>query len=135
MSEIGQFRTYVKDEMEKRLTDCPPENYEGDEGNIEDVRIAVVTFAFNNAEIIHNLRERGTYIANEKWDKKEQLETKMTDRLHNSLDLLDQMQTPVSCFMSLETEEGKARAANYNTTMESEGYEKYATFLGEKIDV
>lgn len=59
ISEIGQFRTYVKDEMEKRLTDFPPENYEGDEGNTEDVKIAVITFAFNNAEIIHNLRLRG----------------------------------------------------------------------------
>jgi hypothetical protein len=39
--------------MEARLTDFPPENYEGDEGNTEDVKIAVVTFAFNNSEIKH----------------------------------------------------------------------------------
>jgi hypothetical protein len=71
ISEIGQFRTYVKNEMEARLTDFPPENYEGDEGNIEDVKIAVITFAFNNAEIIHNLRRRGKLIANEKWKKME----------------------------------------------------------------
>lgn len=50
-------------------------------------------------------------------------------------DLLDKMQTPVSCFMSLESEEGKARAANYNATVCEEGYEKYRTFLGEEIDI
>lgn len=104
--------------MEKRLTDFPPENYEGDEGNIEPVRIAVITFAFNNAEVIHNLRLRGWYIGMEKWDDLDKLNDKMTERLHNSLELLDQLQTPVSCFMSMETEEGKARAANYNSTVE-----------------
>jgi len=75
--------------MEARLTDFPPENYEGDEGNTEDVKIAVVTFAFNNAEIIHNLKKRGLFIAAEKYDKLEKLNEKMVDRLHNSLDLLD----------------------------------------------
>lgn len=117
------------------MTDFPPENYEGDEGNIEPVRIAVITFAFNNAEIIHNLRLRGKLIATEKWEKLDKLNAKMVDRLHNSIELLDKMQTPVSCFMSMETEEGKARAANYNSTVEAEGYEKYKTFLGEEIDM
>lgn len=38
--------------------------------------------------------------------------------------------------MSLETEEGKARAANYNSTVAENGYkEKYGTFLGEEIDM
>lgn len=63
--------------MEKRLTDFPPENYEGDEGNTAEVKIAVVTFAFNNAEIIHGLRERGLYIAACDWKKKEKLENKL----------------------------------------------------------
>lgn len=45
------------------------------------------------------------------------------------------MQTPVACFMSLESEEGKARAANYNETVEKEGYEHYATFLDTTIDL
>lgn len=46
----------------------------------------------------------------------------MTDRLHNSQELLDLMQTPVACFMSLETEEGKCRADLYNETVTMPDY-------------
>lgn len=52
----------------------------------------------------------------------EKIDTKMTDRLHNSQELLDLMQTPVACFMSLETEEGKCRADLYNETVQMPDY-------------
>jgi len=45
------------------------------------------------------------------------------------------MQTPVACFMSLETEEGKCRADLYNETVQMADYSRYATFLGSEIDV
>ena len=45
------------------------------------------------------------------------------------------MQTPVSCFMTLETEEGKSRGELYNDTVELEDYAHYRTFLGSEIDV
>lgn len=45
------------------------------------------------------------------------------------------MQTPVACFMSLETEEGKCRADLYNETVQMPDYAQYATFLGSEIDV
>jgi hypothetical protein len=48
ISEIGQFRMYVKDEMESRLTEFPPLGIDGPEGDEAPVKIAVVTFAFNN---------------------------------------------------------------------------------------
>jgi hypothetical protein len=62
MSEIGQFRLYVKDEMEQRLTEFPGLGIDGDEGDEAPVKIAMVTFAFDNAEIIYNLKRRGQYI-------------------------------------------------------------------------
>jgi len=65
----------------------------------------------------------------------EKLNSKMTNRLHNSPELLDKLQTPVACFMSLETEEGKCRADIYNDTVMEPDYEKYRTFLGSEIDV
>lgn len=64
ISEIGQFRSYVKDEMEQRLTEFPGLGIDGPEGDEAPVKIAVVTFAFDNAEIIKNLTKRGTYIKN-----------------------------------------------------------------------
>lgn len=65
----------------------------------------------------------------------EKLHTKMADRLANSQELLDKMQTPVACFMTLETEEGKCRADLYNETVEMDDYSHYRTFLGSQIDV
>lgn len=65
----------------------------------------------------------------------EKLNAKMTNRLHNSQVLLDKLQTPVACFMSLESEEGKCRADIYNDTVKEPDYEKYRTFLGSEIDV
>ena len=59
MSEIGQFRSYVKDEMEARLTEFPALGIDGPEGDEAPVKIACVTFAFDNAEIIHSLTKRG----------------------------------------------------------------------------
>lgn len=45
------------------------------------------------------------------------------------------MQTPVACFMTLETEEGKCRADEYNDTVQQSDYIRYRTFLGSEIDV
>jgi hypothetical protein len=39
---------YVKDEMESRLTEFPALGIDGPEGDAAPVKIAVVTFAFNN---------------------------------------------------------------------------------------
>lgn len=59
ISEIGQFRSYVKDEMEARLTEFPGLGIDGPEGDEAPVKIGVVTFAFDNAEIIYALTYRG----------------------------------------------------------------------------
>lgn len=48
--------------MEKRLTEFPGLGIDGPEGDEAPVKIAIVTFAFDNAEIIHNLTKRGKFI-------------------------------------------------------------------------
>lgn len=70
--------------MEQRLTEFPALGIDGPEGDIMPVKIAIITFAFNNSEIIHNLRRRGKMITNEKWKKMEKLHAKMSDRIANS---------------------------------------------------
>lgn len=45
--------------MEGRLTEFPPLGIDGDEGDEMPVKIALVTFAFDNAEIIYALTRRG----------------------------------------------------------------------------
>jgi hypothetical protein len=44
------------------LTEFPGLGIDGDEGDDMPVKIAIVTFAFDNAEIIYNLKRRGKYI-------------------------------------------------------------------------
>lgn len=45
------------------------------------------------------------------------------------------MQTPVYCFLTFESEEGKCRCDIYNDTITDPEYARYKTFLGEEIDV
>jgi hypothetical protein len=45
--------------MEARLTEFPGLGIDGPEGDEAPVKIAVVTFAFDNAEIIKRLTTRG----------------------------------------------------------------------------
>ena len=54
------FKEWMTDEMEYVLTQLPDLGYEDEP--VEQVKIGVTTFAFNNEEVIHLLRERGQII-------------------------------------------------------------------------
>jgi hypothetical protein len=129
ISEVGQCRLYIKEEMERRLSTFP--NMEGED---DDIQIAVVTFAFDNAEIIRGLQNRGRAIRKEDWDLLEKLNDRMTERLECQ-DCLDKMQRPVAVFLTLQTEEGKSRAEAYNDLVLTNEYREFSTFLGSKIDM
>lgn len=58
MSEMAQFKLYVELEIEKRLSEMPNLGYELS----DEVKIAQITFAFNNAKVINWLKQRGTLI-------------------------------------------------------------------------
>lgn len=70
--------------MEARLTEFPALGIDGPEGDEAPVKIACVTFAFDNAEIIYSLTKRGQYIRQCKWAAFEKINKKIVDRLHNS---------------------------------------------------
>ena len=53
--------------MESRLTEFPALGIDGPEGDMMPVKIAIITFAFNNSYIIEQLKRRGKMIKNEKW--------------------------------------------------------------------
>ena len=58
-SKARELRKYMKDEFEQKLTDdCVEIGYD----RIDQVKIAQITFAFNNAKIIHMLQKRGELI-------------------------------------------------------------------------
>lgn len=61
LSEISQFRLYILNEMQRRFNYI----YNLDrEDSVQDdyIKIANVTFAFDNSEIIKRLRRRGKAI-------------------------------------------------------------------------
>ena len=59
MSEMAQFKLYIQSELEKRLTAMPNLGYEAD---MEHIKIAQITFAFNNSKVINWLKARGKAI-------------------------------------------------------------------------
>ena len=69
----------------------PSLGYDGEEGDNERVRIAIITFAFNNAKVINWLRERGNHIKNEAWAKLENVNNKINTAIKTDQQLLDQL--------------------------------------------
>lgn len=60
------------------------------------------------------MKKRGTIIGTEKWDKLKDLNKEISDKLHDDT-FMNDMQTPVSVFVTFEQEEGHARALAYNS--------------------
>ena len=88
--------------MEKRLTFFPALGMDGPEGDVAPVKIGMINFAFDNAEIIYGLKKRGQAIMNEEWRELAIVNDNLTKRLNNNQDLMDKLQTPVVCFLTLE---------------------------------
>ena len=59
-TKIAAFRDFMQEELEERLTRMPDLGYE-DEAP-ERIKIAMITFAFENEAMITLLRKRGSYI-------------------------------------------------------------------------
>lgn len=68
------------------------------------------------------------------WDKLNAINMRITQRL-KCQDCLDKMQRPVAVFVTMETEEGKSRADEYNKNIMRPGFAEFRTFLGSKIDI
>jgi len=69
--KLEQFRTYFDHEISHRLSSLPDLGYEDEPP--ERISIALITFAFDNAEVINLLKARGAAIKFEKFDKMRQI--------------------------------------------------------------
>ena len=117
--------------MEKRLSSFPNNGVDGPED--KPVKIAQITFAFENSQVINWLKTRGTYIKKEKWDKVKQINQKIADGIQDKK-LLDQMQRPCSIFATMETEEGYTRAVQYNKLI-TEDYTHFDKLLTQEVEL
>lgn len=66
MSEMAQFKVFIQEVLEERINHMPDLGYDAED---KYQKIAQITFAFFNQRIIKVLRDRGSYIQTEKWDK------------------------------------------------------------------
>jgi hypothetical protein len=103
---------YFNKEMSRRLSEMPDLGYEDEP--VEKINIALITFAFDNSELINLLKKRGAAIKVENFDLMRKI-NKQIDDLKSSQ--LDKFIRPVSAFLSFENEEGLNRCINYNETV------------------
>ena len=116
VSENAQFKLYVQNELEARITAMPDMGFDPDAKD-EPIKIAQITFAYNNSKIINWLQTRGTYIKTEKWPKVDEINATILKEIKGEgkdKNLLNKLQTPCSVFATFETEEGYNRAKKYN---------------------
>lgn len=100
----------------------------------EEIKIAQITFAYDNKELINFCKQRGAFIKAEKWKKVKDINTKISKTIRDPY-LLNKFQRPCSVFATFECEEGRARALVYNQTIKDPEFKIYDKLLGEEIEL
>ena len=114
----------------------PPLGLDGPASLKDPVKIALITFAFDNARVINWLRERGEFIKVEDWEGLDKINNTIRDALKNDSSLLDNLKRPVSAFITCETEEGHARGIMYDEVVATnENFTYCKKFLGQDISI
>lgn len=124
------FRDWITEEMERKLSLLPDLGFE--EEPIEQIKIAVTTFAYNNGDVIHLLRERGNCIKSEDWKSMQKVDKKIND-IKNSQ--LEDFTTPCSIFMSFELEEGVNRALQMDNMCRNDPQLAHLTTWLDKFEI
>lgn len=99
----------------------------------------MVQFAYNNSDVINLLYQRANYIRGGKLDQVQQINQKMIDMFSadaaDSRNATDKVQTPVTCFISFQKEEGYNRAVCYNDVAQIDPSKELRTLLEEPVHV
>ena len=101
---------FIQTKLEEICSEIPNQNYDPDE---DKVQIAQITMAYDNAQIIRRLNERGLLIKQEKWKLVHEKNAQILKEIQDQT-LLDKLQRPVSVFATFRSEEGYQRACHYN---------------------
>ena len=95
----------------------------------------MITFAYDNAELINLLRQRGSFVKFEKYDKMREINNKI-DAIKSDRKKLESLNRPVTAFLTFENEEGINRAKVYNDIVYSDDqYQDIRTLLGCKLEI
>lgn len=132
-TKIAAFRDFLLEELETRLTRLPDLQYE--DNPPDRIRISMMTFAFDNAELINLLKKRGQFVKFEKYDDMRAVNEKINS-LKSDKNKLEQFYRPVTAFLTFENEEGLNRCKNYNDLVnKDEQYSDIRTLLGCELDI
>ena len=95
----------------------------------------MISFAYDNSEIINLLKERGAAIKYENYDSMRSINERI-DSARNDPVKLDKFYRPVTAFLTFENEEGLNRMAAYNELIEtSDEYIGYDKLLGCPLEI
>ena len=96
------------------------------------VKLAIVSLAFNNPDIIKLLIKRGSAIVAEDWD----LQRKIEDQIEVTKNLnLSRLCTPCHVFLTFQNEEGAERIKQYNQLCENDANLKdIKLWLGKRLE-
>jgi hypothetical protein len=137
MSVGESLKIFIKTELEKLLTEKLKEmradpSVDTASINIQQVKIADISFAFNNAEIINLLRERGGFIMRQQYDKMREVEAKITQVKNDKFKELIQ---PCDAFITFEEEDGGIIAQEYEPKFNYAGKKEpaIAQFMGDDL--
>lgn len=99
---------------------------------MNDIEVAEITFAYNNAPIINMLRKRGAAIKGQKYDKMRAI-NKEIDDYKKKEENIDALNRPVTAFVSFVREEGVERALALKDKGVDQTSPYYKEFLGERL--
>lgn len=129
-TKLHQFRNYLQRELEERLTEMPDLGYEDE--TPERIYISLITFAFDNSELINLLKDRGNAIKFEKWDLMRDINKRINELKTKNVEKYNR---PVTAFLTFENEEGINRCRAYTDVVENDDqYSHFKTFLGEQLN-
>lgn len=128
-TKMVQFRNFLQSKLEDNISALPDLGYEDEP--VQRVNISMLSFAFDNAQLINLLKVRGAAIKFEKYDKMREVNKKI-DALVDSNP--QKYNRPVTAFLTLENEEGLNRCKNYADTCTMPEYAEQRTILGQKIE-
>lgn len=119
------LKDYMKEKLERMLTDKLNEMRASGQDmsniKIQEVKIADIVFAFNNAELIQLLKQRGNHIMFQRYDAMRAIEKRISE-------LKDQkfrdLTRPVDAFITFEEEDG---------SIIGQEYEEERTYFGKKL--
>lgn len=90
------FQAWLRYEIETRLLRLPDLGYEEEK---DKIKIAIMTMAFNNPDMIKLLGKRGQGISEQNWAKVGKIEDKIM-ALKNDPVKFERLTTPVTCFIT-----------------------------------